>query len=452
MAGPEGPISAWLADRRTRSALTVTPIPFARSREWVFGGGRLHHRSGRYFSISGLHVRFDGACPSEHRQPIIDQPEHGILAFLARRGENGWQVLTQAKSEPGNADGTQIAPTVQATVSNYERVHGGAAQPFLDRLLAGDRRDFIADILQSEQGSRFLRKRNRNAILVLDEATHIDHGEAFRWLSLAEVAALLRADHLVNTDARSVLACLPPRVLSSDPGLRARREVEGDFAAARAGSLLAPEPAADLEAAEIEAWTSEFAARHRFERRTVPLADLPDWRIGESAIRHHEDRDFAIRQYAVSVRDREVPAWDQPLLSSPVPGVIGFLCQIRRGVLHLLAQARAEPGSGRIPEIAATVQCRSDGVVGPGEAPQPYYPFFSESAPADVRLRIRQTDEGGRFHLDESLYTVVEVPEREPVPDHPDYRWLTLSQFAALLREPARVTNEARSLLAPLFF
>ena len=41
------------------------------------------------------------------------------------------KYLLQAKAEPGNINKIQISPTVQATKSNYTRVHGGKEIPYL---------------------------------------------------------------------------------------------------------------------------------------------------------------------------------------------------------------------------------------------------------------------------------------------------------------------------------
>ena len=84
------------------------------------------------------------------------------MEFLLQHRNGVPHVLVQAKVEPGNIGYAQLAPTVQATQSNYERVHGSQETPFLDWFL-GQRQDAVLDdCLQSEQGSRFLGKFNRN--------------------------------------------------------------------------------------------------------------------------------------------------------------------------------------------------------------------------------------------------------------------------------------------------
>src|SRR5690606_33995257 len=96
------------------------------------------------------------------------------------------------------------APTVQATLSNYQQVHGGRATPFLE--LFTDTKGLLEDVLGSEQGDRFLNKFNRNCKRLFEQSFSVgDHAGQFSWISNAELKAHLRRDYSVNTDARSVL-------------------------------------------------------------------------------------------------------------------------------------------------------------------------------------------------------------------------------------------------------
>ena len=92
------------------------------------GTGFLRHHTGRFFSVEAVTVeRPDAAVPS-WQQPIINQPEIGILGILVREIDGVLHCLMQAKQEPGNPDcGVQLSPTVQATRSNYTGVHKGRA-------------------------------------------------------------------------------------------------------------------------------------------------------------------------------------------------------------------------------------------------------------------------------------------------------------------------------------
>ncbi len=121
----------------------------------------LVHQSGRFFRIEGIAVRTNFGPTPRWMQPIINRPEIGILGFLTQRIGGVLHFLTQAKMEPGNVNLVQLSPTVQATHSNYTRVHEGLRPSFLDYFLERGAARVHVDRLQSEQGTRFLRKRNR---------------------------------------------------------------------------------------------------------------------------------------------------------------------------------------------------------------------------------------------------------------------------------------------------
>ena len=119
----------WWSDRTTRA--DARPIPLEELPEWRIeaGTGRLRHSSGRFFSIEGLDVVAEDSPVSHWQQPIIVQPETGILGLLATEVDDVLHFLLQAKAEPGNRNGVQLSPTVQATRSNYTGVHRGSSVP-----------------------------------------------------------------------------------------------------------------------------------------------------------------------------------------------------------------------------------------------------------------------------------------------------------------------------------
>lgn len=122
MADDRGLIS-WIERRRAESRLHVERVKARTCNEWSMSDTEIRHQSGRYFQVVG--ARVDGGAFDGREQPMISQHEIGILGFLVRLGEDRNEWLVQAKTEPGNAHGTQVAPSVQATESNYQQVHGG---------------------------------------------------------------------------------------------------------------------------------------------------------------------------------------------------------------------------------------------------------------------------------------------------------------------------------------
>lgn len=201
--------TAWLAARRRANRFRVERIPFAGLDGWAFdpATGNLGHRSGRFFTVEGLHATGAQGPFREWHQPIISQPEVGILGILVKEFDGVLHLLMQAKMEPGNRNVLQLSPTVQATRSNYTRVHQGASVRYIEYFTDPRRGRVLADALQSEHGSWFLGKRNRNMIVeALDDVPPADD---FCWLTLHQVAELLHRDNLVNMDSRTVLAGIP---------------------------------------------------------------------------------------------------------------------------------------------------------------------------------------------------------------------------------------------------
>ena len=86
----------------------------------------------------------------------------------------------QAKVEPGNKNKLQISPTVQATKSNYTRVHGGKKIKYLKYFLKKSN-NTLAKSKQYEQGFRYLFKQNTNMIVLVKK--HIKLDQNYRWIS-----------------------------------------------------------------------------------------------------------------------------------------------------------------------------------------------------------------------------------------------------------------------------
>ena len=66
----------------------------------------------------------------------------------------------------------------------------------------------LVDQLQSEQGARFLHKRNRNIIVEVDENEELEVKQNFLWVSLGQIKELLRYPNVVNMDSRTVISCI----------------------------------------------------------------------------------------------------------------------------------------------------------------------------------------------------------------------------------------------------
>ncbi|MFF8405617.1 NDP-hexose 2,3-dehydratase family protein [Streptomyces sp. NPDC014846] len=428
---PTADIVGWLAERSSAHTFRVDRIPFAALDGWSFepGTGNLRHHTGRFFTVEGLHVRQegeplgDGPAAAWH-QPIIVQPEVGILGILAKEFDGVLHFLMQAKMEPGNPNLLQLSPTVQATRSNYTGAHRGAAVRYLEHFRGPLRGRVLADSLQSEHGSWFYRKSNRN--MVVEATGDIPPHEDFRWMTLGQINALLQHDNTVNMDSRTVLSCLPP-----------------------AGG---PLPHAVLGDTELLSWITGERSRHHVRALRVPLAGLPGWTTDEHAISHDAQRYFQVIAVAVRAGNREVSGWTQPLIAPVGLSVAAFLRREFGGVPHLLVHARVEGGFLDTVELGPTVQCTPGNHAHLAPEQRPRFLDAVLDAPAEaVRYEAVHAEEGGRFYHAEARYLIVDADEdTAPADPPPGYAWVTPAQLSALARHGHYLNVQARTLLACL--
>lgn len=440
-------VGTWLTGLRKSHVFEVERIPFAEMVGWDFAPstGNLVHESGKFFTVEGLHVRSDYGPVPEWSQPIILQPEFGILGILIRRIRGVVHCLMQAKMEPGNVNALQLSPTVQATRSNYTRVHRGSGTRYLDYFVPPHRGRVLVDVLQSEQGVWFYRKRNRNMIVEVDE--DVQPAENFRWLPLDEVWQLLRVDNLINMDARSVLSCLP---LAVPDWLETASPGRDEFGEAVRRSF-AGEGRPHRPLHEILNWFTEVKAGYHTSVRRIPLAQVDRWRRSDDEISHEEGKYFSVVAVSVRMSNREVPHWTQPLIAPRGEGIAAFLGKRIGGVLHVLAHARVEPGFVDVVELAPTVLCNPGNYRDiPTEDWPPFLDYVLGADARKIRYSALLSEEGGRFYHAQTRYLLIEVDEDEPLEVPPNFQWMTLRQLTELLRHSHYLNVQARSLLACL--
>ncbi|WP_221349914.1 NDP-hexose 2,3-dehydratase family protein [Streptomyces beigongshangae] len=421
-------VTGWLAERARAHRFTVLRTPLDRLDGWsaLPGTGDIVHRSGRFFSVRGLSVTADEGPYRAWRQPVIHQPEVGILGMLAKEFDGVLHFLVQAKMEPGNPGLLQLSPTVQATRSNYQRVHEGAAVRYLEHFTDPARGRVLADSLQSEHGSWFYRKANRNMLVEATDA-RVPCAADFRWLTLGQLGELLRLDHVVNMDTRTVLSCFP---------------------------VPAPEPGALHSDTELLSWFTAERARRLVDARLTALAEVDGWVRDADGIGRPDGRFFRVTGVTVEAGTREVTRWSQPLIEPCGTGVAAFVFRRFGGVPHLLVHARAEAGHLGTVELAPTVQC----------VPANWDPVRAEDRPPFLDLVLAaaagthgvpyaavHSEEGGRFLDARIRYLFVPADEDAAPLDAPrGYRWATAGQLNSLTAHGHRVNVQARTLLACL--
>lgn len=428
----------WMSERALAHEFAVERIPFTKLRRWGFapGTGNLVHDSGRFFSVEGLRISRSNGFGTAH-QPIINQPEVGILGILVKELVGVPHFLMQAKMEPGNPEPLMLSPTVQATRSNYTRVHEGSKVKYLEYFRGPGRGRVIADVLHSEHGDWFYRKRNRNMIVEIDD--DIEGDDDFCWLTLGQINELMARDNVINMDARTVLSCLPQTAPDQVPGMAGFR---ASLAAARD-----PRAGAVSTTAELLSWFTGLRSDNDVDIRRMPLCALPNWERDDMEISRTDGRFFKVVAVDVHAGGREVATWTQPLIEPCGRGLCAFLVREFDGVLHVLVHARVEGGFVDTIELGPTVQCMSRSQIEDA-------PLFLDQIPGDgsprIQYRAVHAEEGGRFLHADSDYMIVEADDRVPDPLPADYTWVAVGQLTELLRHGQYVNVQARTLLACL--
>ena len=328
--------------------------------------GQIVNGSRSFFSISGL-------CYGMSYQPIIIQDEIGFLGILAKKIDGLLHILMQAKIEPGNVNKIQISPTIQATKSNFTKKHGGATPAYLDFFLEAHRHTIVVDQIQSEQSSRFLKKRNRNIMIVVDENTAVPDSHWHKWMTIGQIKALMKIDNLVNMDTRTVLACIPFHQSKTF------FEKTNDL------------PLANSLKAKFQHKTFKRIYHHinnrkmfSYEKRNLmPLYELPGWRMSNNGTHEVFASDkpapFKIIFCDITIDGREVRKWGQPLFEAVGMATFGLFTSVCSGVREFLVHAKTEVGAFDHIELGPSVQLEPDGEI---------------DTMADVFLRLYKSNTG----------------------------------------------------------
>ena len=440
-----GAVVDWLDGLRARSGLTVQPIAIDDCVGWSMDDGVWRHATGGFFSIVGVRCLTDMPHLRGVESPMIAQPEIGVLGLIVRRSGAGFEWLLQGKTEPGSVFGTQVAPSVQATQSNYRRVHGGLPTPLIDWFLTPTPDAVtLVDVPQSEQGHCFLGKYNRNAVIAVADGFTPPDSPNWAWFSAGQVIQALAVDFTVNTDARSVLSCADWRMFSGDGGgAFCRWHGQGGFGEALLDSFQSSSVVGDL-IADLE----YRRAATRLQIQRASLRELRGWTVASEGIFSAAGTGASpsVQAFSVTAWDREVSTWCQPLMVGAGEVRVVLLCAKAGGALRFFLTFSVEPGFVEgvqfAPSLVGDERCRQVEWVAEALADP-------ESV---VRAEVLQSDEGGRFANSIARYQIVEAAAgwgESDVPDG-DGRWMTLAQLKAMTGRSGLLTNETRSVLSLL--
>lgn len=446
----------WLREQNETVVNNVQPIPLKDLEGWQIANDKLCHASGKFFSIEGIRIRTNYRNTPEWDQPIINQPEIGFLGFITKKFNGVLHFLAQAKIEPGNLNVVQLSPTLQATRSNYTRVHGGAKPNYLEYFNGEKPVHVLVDQLQSEQGARFLHKRNRNIIVEVDEHEEVPILPNFVWVSLKQIKDLLWYPNVVNMDTRTVISCI--RYGSYSEQTLKLLNVMSCFDSSRRGggvhsyiySVLS-EQNHYHELETIIHWITALKFKYEMEVQSIGLSQTRNWIYDGNTIHHEKNKYFDVIGVRCEIGNREVHTWCQPMVRSAQEGIMAFIVKKINGIYHFLVQAKLEAGNFDVVELAPTVQCLTGNYrKGENEYTIPYLDEVLNAPKDKIWYSCYQSEEGGRFYKEQNLNMIVEVGDEFPLDVDENYCWMTLNQMLSFVTYNNYLNIAARSLLSAI--
>ena len=407
----------WLTKMNKKHLLNVEIIDLNKIKNWEFNKNEILHVSKKFFKIVGLKV-FSNFYKDNWDQPIIIQNEVGILGII--KDPNTKKYLLQAKVEPGNINKLQLAPTVQATKSNYSGVHGGNKVPYIDHFLKLKSNKRYS---QSEQGFRYLKKFNSN--ILIKNIEHVKKNEDFYWFSKNEIIKLIFKKNIINMDTLSVFSSVLKKNKKDKPIHSVKK---------------------------IEKWLKILDKKFYIKTKIVKLNELKDWIVNSKWIRHKNKKHFSIIGVNIKTSMREVNSWSQPIIQGKNMAFAGFIKTKINNTEHYLCRYVLKPGL-KNSFIGCTINTSDM-----SEYSRKNFPNNKEKKLFNDFFKLKKnyknivfdnilSDEGGRFYQCQvrCMVTLINYSDITTLPSN--YIWLSYNQIVEMIKK-RRVDIESRLLFA----
>jgi len=454
--GDENEILNWIKEQSNKISVTVERIKLNKIDNWNFNKeiGSINHVTGHFFSIEGIEVSTNWGVINKWDQPTISQPEIGYLGFIVKEFNGLLHFLMQAKIEPGNINYVQLSPTIQATKSNYSQVHKGFKTPYLDYFKNVSNENVLLDQLHSEQGSRFLKKRNRNIIINVEN--DIELLDNYIWITLGQIKNLMKYDNVVNMDTRTIVSCInygnydlnTIELFDHILNLNMKHSyLKFEF---MKSALIDDIYTNDVN--EIIHQITKNKSKYELEIKSKSLYDLKDWLISSDEIVREDGKFFKVIAVNVSISNREVKAWQQPMIQPSQTGLCAFVCKKIKGIMHFLVQLKIECGNRDIIELAPTIQCITGDYKLNDSQQVPFLETVLNSKKENIYIDTLQSEEGGRFYQENNRNIIVIIDDNEAINIPDNFIWMTLNQLQYFNIFNNYLNIQARNLISTINF
>ena len=435
-------ILAWVKEKNEEIHVEIKKIPLQQGEFWFYDKkwGEIRNKNNSFFKIKGLQCK---SAVDEVEQPIILQNEIGYLGIIGKVIDGILYFLMQAKIEPGNINKIQISPTIQATKSNFMQAHGGKVPAYLEYFCNKDDYEIVVDQIQSEQSSRFLGKRNRNIIIIIQD--EIDILDTHRWMTLGQIKELMKYDNLVNMDTRTVIACIPFALRGYSyrelARIRSLFDKESFF-----NSIFGGNSGGDIS--RIFHYINEIKMLDKSEILLKDIFGLKDWAMVNNEYVNVKGRgEFKVVFCDIEIEGREVRRWEQPLLEAVGTSVFGLIFCELNGVMKFLIQIVSEVGCFDRVEIGPSIQLGPKVLKGKENKVKDLFMRHLKNGSGVVFSGLF-SEEGGRFYHEQNRNVIIEIDynELDALPE--GYFWVDFQTLNILVQFNNCLNIQLRNLLS----
>lgn len=435
----------WINKRNVELNVQIKQCNLSDSSFWFYDTERgiIRNKNNSFFYITGLkEIGFYNDKLITIEQPVIVQNEIGYLGIICKEFNGVMHFLMQAKVEPGNINKVQLSPTIQATRSNFTQKHGGNKPAYIDYFLESHKHTVIVDQIQSEQSSRFYKKRNRNIIIHVED--DIEVLPSYRWMTLGQIKALMAIDNLVNMDTRTVLSCIP--FYNVEITAAEKEYLKNLFYDKSLFASIFNNDAIDIT--KIYNKINDYKMFSDVKSEFVKLSDLQNWVINDKEVKCVQQYPYKVIFCNIAIEGREVREWTQPLFAAEGKALFGLFIRENNGKKEFLVKIKPEIGCFDIVELAPTIQLEAIHL----ESLDNIENLFNEKLKANngVLFDHYLSEEGGRFYHEENRNVLIALEQNE-IRDLPkEYMWLDFKTLNYLVQFNNVLNIQLRNLISLL--
>lgn len=431
-------IFSWIKDKNEKLEVNIFKTKLNNDGFWFYDDnlGIIRNKNNSFFHIRGIERNNE---INKYQQPIIVQSEIGFLGIICKKINGVLHFLMQAKIEPGNINKIQISPTIQATKSNFTQKHGGNKPAYLEYFLNVQADHIIVDQIQSEQSSKFYKKRNRNIVILVEDDIQVL--DSHKWMTLNQIKKLMRYDNIVNMDTRTVISCLP----FSEINIENKIWLNKNFNIMLLNSIF------NNDKNMLPMIFNKINNYKMFAEDSVKLIrldELNDWVISNQEIVCKKNSSFKVIFCDISIEGREVKKWEQPLFEAIGQAVFGLLVTYRNNKIEFLVKLRSEIGCFDKVELGPTIQKEANDNTINNEIERV---FFNKLNNLDnIWFDTMLSEEGGRFYHEENRNIIIWIDEKEVYELPDNYIWIDYKHICKMIQFNNVVNIQLRNLISVL--